>query len=175
MQFNAASYGRAVEQILECGAPSLAGLVASAPPSPELTRAISESLFVDSAHPTGALAGLWMYFDCFDESHQISQADGSCEGSLWHGIAHRREPDYSNSAYWFREAGSHPVFPQILEAARVVPGPGLRLGETWDPFAFIDFCEEAVKVGGGREAWALAVQRLEWQILFDFCARKSSV
>ena len=177
MKFNAASYGREVEQILRRDAPSLAGLVASATPALELQRSLSKSLFVDSAHPKGALAGLWLYFDCFDESHTVSQADDSCEGSFWHGIAHRREPDYGNSAYWFRQAGSHSVFPEILEAARLVPGPGLRFHSTWDPIAFVDFCEEAAQAGGEREAWALAVQRVEWEILFDFCARarKSSV
>ncbi len=169
MKFNAAAYGREVEQILTCGVPSLKGLVASATPSTELKRAISASLFADSAHPNGALAGLWLYFDCFDESHRVSQEDSSVEGSFWHGIAHRREPDYGNAGYWFRRVGNHPVFPLIVARA------GTGLGAKWDPLKFLDFCEEAADKGGEPEAWALTVQRAEWEILFDYCARKRSV
>lgn len=169
MKFNAAAYGREVEQILTCGAPSLAALVASATPSAELKRAFSASLFADSAHPNGALAGLWLYFDCFDESHRVSQEDSSLEGSFWHGIAHRREPDYGNAGYWFRRVGSHPIFPLIVARA------GTGLGAKWDPLKFVDFCEEAAVKGGEPEAWALTVQRAEWEILFDYCARKRSV
>src|SRR6516162_5234245 len=55
--------------------------------------------------PDGAaacLAGLWLFHDFLDESHKISQDIDTVEGSYWHGILHRREPDYSNAAYWFR-------------------------------------------------------------------------
>ena len=107
-----------------------------------------------------------MYFDCFDESHRVSQADDSSEGSFWHGIAHRREPDYSNAGYWFRRAGTHDVFPEIVKRV------GTGLGAKWDPLKFVDYCEDAARAGGEREAWAVQVQRAEWEILFDFCARK---
>lgn len=168
MKFNAAAYGRDVEEVLTCGLPSLAGLVAASTPSSDLKRVISPSLFTDSAHPKGALAGLWLYFDCFDESHRVSQDDSSREGSFWHAIAHRREPDYGNAGYWFRRLGSHPTFPKIVARA------GTGLGATWDPLAFVDFCEDAARKGGEPEAWALNVQRAEWETLFDFCARKRS-
>ena len=164
MEFSVSAYGLDVERILTSGVPSLAGLIAGAVPVAEWKGAISPSLFIDSAHPKGALAGLWLYFDCFDESHRISQEDDSIEGSFWHGIAHRREPDYGNAGYWFRRVGSHPVFPQIVK----------RVG-TWDPLRFIDYCENEAQAGGEREAWALQVQRAEWEILFDYCARKRPV
>ena len=167
--FNAAAYGRDVEQILTSGVPALTGLVASATPTPGLLRDIVPSLFADSAHPPGALAGLWLYFDCFDESHRVSQGDPSVEGSLWHGIAHRREPAYANAGYWFRLVQEHALFPQILKRV------GTGLGPKWDPLLFIDYCEDIAQKGGEREAWALKVQRVEWEILFDYCARKRSV
>src|SRR5262249_41888792 len=31
------------------------------------------------------LAGIWLYHDFLDDSHQISQAIESVEGSYWHG------------------------------------------------------------------------------------------
>ena len=175
MQFNPLAYGGEVAEILQASdARPLAGLVASGIPSGAWKRSIHSGRFTQSEHPHGALSGLWLYLDCFDESHKISQEDPSPEGSLWHAIAHRREPDYSNSKYWYRQAGTHAVYPQVLKAAVQVSGPGMRLGSTWDPLAFVDFCEEAERhAGGAAETWALAVQRAEWEILFDYCARKS--
>src|SRR5262249_35721072 len=48
------------------------------------------------------LAALWLHHDFLDESHRISQEIETPTGSYWHGILHRREPDYGNSKYWFR-------------------------------------------------------------------------
>jgi hypothetical protein len=42
------------------------------------------------------LAGLWLLYDFLDESHTISQNLGTPTGSYWHGLMHRREPDYDN-------------------------------------------------------------------------------
>jgi hypothetical protein len=175
MQLNTGSYGAGVRAILESVSDPMNLLVASAAPSAELRKSILADLFKESAHPLGALSGLWLYFDCFEESHKVAQEDDSPEGSLWHAIAHRREPDYSNAGYWFRQVGAHPVYPAILEAARLVPGKELRLGSTWDPLAFVEFCQEAERAGGALAAHALALQRAEWQAVFDYCARKRLV
>src|SRR5262249_8470521 len=45
------------------------------------------------------LAGLWLYHDFLEESHTLSQEIHSTTGSYWHGLMHRREPDYSNAKY----------------------------------------------------------------------------
>src|SRR5262245_30984412 len=47
-------------------------------------------------------AGLWLAFDFLFESHAISQELHTPEGSFWHAIMHSREPDASNSKYWWR-------------------------------------------------------------------------
>ena len=40
-------------------------------------------------------AALWLYHDFLDESHTISQGVETAEGSYWHALMHRREPDPS--------------------------------------------------------------------------------
>ena len=144
-----------------------------------LAKQEASDLFPGTLAPEAALVGLWVYFSCFDRAHGIAQDIATPEGSFWHGILHRQEPDAANAAYWFRETGSHPVFPQLAsQAARLAeahPEAGFRAGEHWDPFAFIDFCEKARRTPGhATERLALEIQRAEWQLLFDYCARPRS-
>ena len=124
----------------------------------------------------GCLSGLWLRFDYLDRSHTISQEIHSSTGSFWHGIMHRREPDWSNSKYWFRQTGDHDIFPVLLQAANSavagpVPPPAQALLDSsmWDPFAFVDLCEAAHHQGGPLEDFCQRVQLAEWQLLFDYC------
>ena len=118
------------------------------------------------------LAGIWTYLSCFDEAHKLAQDIHHADGSYWHAILHRREPDAGNAGYWFRRVGTHPIFPELrLDAEKL----GYAVGATWDPFAFIDFCENSRARPGSRdERTACAVTLAEWQLLFDHCARKRS-
>ncbi|MCP5117912.1 MAG: hypothetical protein GY953_44415 [bacterium] len=149
----------------------------SAPDAARRLKAASvRSLFPDARAPEAALSGLWLYFSCLDESHRLSQNIASATGSFWHGIMHRQEPDPGNSGYWFRRTGRHPVFEPLAEEAgriaRDYPDSGFPVGGGWDPYAFIDFCEEARRQpGSSKEKLALEIQRAEWQLLFDYCAR----
>jgi hypothetical protein len=131
----------------------------------ERLRAASAALLFPGARaPEAALSGLYVYFSCFQEAHAIAQDIATAEGSYWHAIVHRQEPDAGNAAYWFRQVGAHPVFPAL---ARAAGQEGL-----WDPFAFIEMCEQARRQpGSDLEARARAIQRIEWQLLFDYCAR----
>lgn len=136
-------------------------------------------LFPRAYAPREALGGLWLYFSCFDECHKIVQELKSAEASFWHAILHRQEPDAANSGYWFRCVGAHPVFPDLLVAAKDIaaryPDAGFRIAQEWDPFSFVDFCERArQKPGSLSERAALEIQRAEWQLLFDYCARSRS-
>jgi hypothetical protein len=125
------------------------------------------------------LAAMWLLFDFLDESHAISQEIHTPEGSYWHALLHRREPDFSNSAYWFRRVGAHRVFePLRIEGARLgadaPPSAAFLTGQTkWDPFAFGGLCEASLSGGAPCEALCRSVQQCEWRLLFDYCYRRA--
>jgi hypothetical protein len=133
-----------------------------------LHAASAARLFPGARAPEAALAGLYLYFSCLDEAHRIAQNIETPEGSYWHAIMHRQEPDAGNAGYWFRRVGAHAIFPALRAAAA---GIGIDFGPRWDPFAFIEYCERARRSPGSPdETRALQVQRAEWQLLFAFCA-----
>jgi hypothetical protein len=113
------------------------------------------------------LSALWLLYDFLDESHAISQEIATPEGSYWHAIMHRREPDAANAKYWFRRVGEHPVFETLgTEAQRL----GLHLPNgRWDPFAFIERCEAHRGTGTELEVLLRKVQQREWDLLFHWC------
>lgn len=100
-------------------------------------------------------AGIWLYVDELDRSHAFSQAMEDPTGSFWHGIMHRREGDFSNSHYWFRQVGSHPAMKGLQD---------------YDPQAFID---EVAAQHRANPAALVAMQRAEWAALFVWCAREA--
>jgi hypothetical protein len=162
------------------------GLVRGAPRHPWLARALEEGAWADAfpraSRPArlAAAAGLLQVHDFWDASHQAAQqADDLGErdfSAYWHAIAHRREPDPGNSAYWFRRVGRHPLFHAIardarpiLEAAgdrdRTLTAP-LIDGPAWTPFKFIDLSTSA-RPGSDIATLALRLQRLEMTLLLD--------
>jgi len=131
-------------------------------------------LFPGIEPPEPAMAGLWLYFSCFDEAHALADSCPTQDGEYWHAIVHRQEPDAWNSGYWFRRVGRHAIFPELARAAAEISGEFQTGG--WDPFAFIDFCQQArTQPGSARERSALDIQRAEWQLLFDHCVAPVSV
>jgi hypothetical protein len=132
-----------------------------------LRTASASNLFPGARAPEAALCGLYVYFSCFEQAHTIAQDIATPEGSYWHAIVHRQEPDAGNAAYWFRQVGTHPIFPALARAAGQ-EGP-------WDPFAFIEQCEQARRQPGSElETRTRTIQRAEWQLLFDYCAQPAT-
>ncbi len=146
--------------------PLAEGRCSSAEALRRLKAVNAKGLFPAGRAPEAALAGLYLYFSCMEESHAISQSVETPDGSYWHGLLHRQEPDPGNAAHWFRRAGKHPVLPAVRSAAAEL---GIK---DWDPFQFIDYCEAARRrPASEEERIALLVQRAEWQLLFDYCAK----
>lgn len=127
----------------------------------------------------GVLAGLWLWHDFLDESHKVSQQSQTASGSMWHAIMHRREGDFSNSQYWYARCENHPALPTLAAAASDVINPFpadkriLKLtAHGWNADAFVDFIQEVhTKPADPRYKLAIALQQLEWRVLFDHCMR----
>jgi hypothetical protein len=135
----------------------------------------------DTDMAAGCCAALWLYHDFLDESHTISQSIETATGGYWHGILHRREPDYGNAKYWFRRVGRHPVFDTLHGEVAAIAAAGelppsaafLATNRMWDPFAFIDLCEESAAGRAPAEMLCRRIQQREWEVLFDYCYRQA--
>ncbi len=83
-----------------------------------VTTAFESKSAGDTASANACISALWLHHDFLDRSHQISQNIATSSGSFWHGIMHRREGDYWNSKYWFRQVGNHPIFTDLHAAVK---------------------------------------------------------
>ncbi len=70
------------------------------------TMLSSKPLNIDET--AALLSGLWLWHDCLDESHKVSQQLHTTSGSMLPAILHRPEGDFSNSKYWVAPCGHHP-------------------------------------------------------------------
>lgn len=153
---------------------------------PQLVAIKVESAFagqrvVDDDAARCCISGLWLLHDFLDESHTISQEIHTNDGSYWHGIMHRREPDYGNAKYWFRRVPQHSVFETLAEEAKQLattsqldaPAEYLTSQTSWDAFRFVDLCEAVARGRSSSQQLARQIARREWGLLFDYCYRKA--
>ena len=105
---------------------------------------------------------------------------GPCSSPEAHQILKTWEParlfpSSDDAAYWFRKAHTHPIYSQLSPLAAQILVRHRRAEfrvSQWDPFAFLSFCDRARRQPGShQEQAALEIQRAEWQLLFDYCAR----
>lgn len=138
----------------------------------------ASALLPQARAPEAAVSGLLLLAGCWEDSHNVSQDIASQDGSYWHGLAHRIEPDSANAGYWFRQVGDHPIFPKLNQRASEILARHTTpwaLKAAWDPFLFIRWCDEARQAPGTEiESAALEIQRAEWELLFEWCARTAS-
>lgn len=188
MTFDPRAFGPQVAQLLD-GAPhcELGPGQPNLRAKPALAALRAEELFAPG-HPANldmagaCLAGLWLRHNFLDESHTLSQDIDTPTGSYWHGIMHRREPDYGNAKYWFRHVGRHAIFGDLAAEARVLAAaqPSIDLAVSllaeseWDPFQFVDLCQQAALDQGPLEALCRAIQQREWELLFEFSFRAAA-
>jgi hypothetical protein len=116
--------------------------------------------------------GLFYLLDALAEAHTIFQEAKGDLGSYWHGMVHRREGDFDNARYWFRRAGELPIFTEIHRAA-ANHSELMARQSNWDPYLFVGQCEQA-RFGDDGSLWELmALQRVEFDSLFDYSWRQS--
>ena len=155
-------------------------LVQGPPPRPGLVRGASEAalakLLPRAARPQllALSAGLLQILDDWPASHAAAQEAGDLGEAdfspCWHAIAHRREPDPANASYWYRRVANHPAFVPLAEAVApwIDDDEGSLRGGSWDPLAFVRFCDESARrPGSPEEALARRIQRMEMLILLD--------
>jgi hypothetical protein len=122
-------------------------------------------------------AGLHLFNESLDASHELSQGIHHSTGSYWHGIMHRMEGDYSNAKYWFRMVSTHPVYNALAkDASQYLKECSLsdiasaplwekleKLGgaSAWDPYTFVDLVEQQVTVAREAKAEEL-LQHIQW-------------
>jgi hypothetical protein len=118
--------------------------------------------------------GLLYAVDAVEEAHAIFQEAKGDLGSYWHGMMHRREGDFDNARYWFSRAGALPVFGTLHHAASLHSAMMARQSN-WDPYLLTGQCEQARfgETEGLDEV--VALQRVEFDELFDYCWRNSAL
>ena len=116
--------------------------------------------------------GLFYALDALPEAHAIFQEASDDRGAYWHGMLHRREGDFDNARYWFRRAGVLPFFAEVHREA-CAHSEAMARQANWDPYLFAGQCEQ-VRFGDADLAGEMqALQRVEFDAIFDYCWRQS--
>jgi hypothetical protein len=124
----------------------------------------------DARAAAGLRAGLWLLHDFMDEAHAAVQDIETPGAAYFHAILHRREPDAHNSDYWYARVGEHAIFVELARDAGELLAGRRALAEivAGGRFHARRFVEHATASPEGADRDALlALQRREWELLFD--------
>lgn len=167
-----------------------------------LTRMDVEALFrelsLDSLSDGHLVRGaLFQKNDDLETAHEICQQidreTGCAESSYWHGIIHRREPDFNNARGWFRKAENlgcngalYRAVSSLLQQVIQQPDYGsareialvflrhLQAQSTWDALYLVDLCERVTKgQDGDLRRFLEEIQEVEFDTLFAWTFRKA--
>lgn len=130
-----------------------------------LDQATPESLtrgtVTSPEHQAVLLAALHLFNDDLDQSHTICQSFDRefAPSSYWHGVIHRREPDFKNALGWFARADKwegllhiRDGVQDVLQRVLLIPEYGgardtafglkrhLDAVGVWDPAYFVEMC-----------------------------------
>ncbi|MBV9128359.1 MAG: hypothetical protein JO117_09765 [Verrucomicrobia bacterium] len=115
-------------------------------------------------------AALFYFLNALPESHAILQKAEGDVAAYWHGMVHRREGDFDNARYWMRRAGEQPTFAELH--ARAADGsPNMARQMSWDPFLFINLCEQFRFGADDLRAEVVALGRAEFDVMFSYLWR----
>jgi hypothetical protein len=118
--------------------------------------------------------GVLYAVDDLDGAHRIFQDCPGDVASYWHALMHRREGDFDNARYWFNRAGTLPVF-NAMHAAAANKSPDMAKQPNWDPSLMNHQCEQAAHGDPDLIPELAALQKVEWEVLFDYCWRQAKV
>ena len=116
--------------------------------------------------------GLFYLYDDLAASHRIFQEVSTDTGAYWHGMVHRREGDFDNARYWFRRAGTLPFFGEVHRAAGSCSSV-VAAQSGWDPYLFTGLCEQERFGANENLGELIKLQRIEFEVLFDYAWRKA--
>ncbi len=167
----------------------------------ELREVSPEPFFVrsirDPRMAACAIAGLHLLNDDFTAAHVLCQEIHTPTGSYWHQLCHRREGErgeglaanLSNTRYWIRQTGVHPIHPTVREEAlRILASGGsgfrwvteatgqLQAAEGWSGEAIVDWIGLAATGAVSPASIALIeeIQRREIELLLDWCVEQTT-
>ena len=132
-------------------------------------------MFEEAGGADRLMAASLLYHDHHNEAHDLVQDMTDPDGSLVHALVHRREPDYWNANYWYRQVGDHPIYRSLAGKWPDIPKPGpalavaerLVLSGTLDTMQLVDACESVSRrpVHDPVATFLRRVQDLEFELL----------